>query len=121
MSRELNLTNSKLIEQAIANGEGELTNTGAFLALTGNRTGRSPSDRFIVQENSTADKIDWGEVNIPFEADHFDDLWSKVSDYLDSKDCYMSEVHVGSNKDHYIPVVVKSEKAWHSLFQNLSS
>ncbi len=77
MSRELNLTNSKLIEQAIANGEGELTNTGAFLALTGNRTGRSPSDRFIVQENSTADKIDWGEVNIPFEADHFDDLWSK--------------------------------------------
>ena len=119
MSRELNLTNSKLIEQAIANGEGELTNTGAFLALTGNRTGRSPSDRFIVQENSTADKIDWGEVNIPFEADHFDDLWSKVSDYLDSKDCYMSEVHVGSNKDHYIPVVVKSEKAWHSLFSKL--
>ena len=57
MSRELNLTNSKLIEQAIANGEGKLTNTGALLALTGNRTGRSPNDRFIVQENSTADKL----------------------------------------------------------------
>ena len=119
MSRELNLTNSKLIERAIANGEGELTNTGALLALTGSRTGRSPSDRFIVQENSTVDKIDWGEVNIPFEADHFDNLWNKVSDYLDNKDCYMSEVHVGSNKDHYIPVLVKSEKAWHSLFSKL--
>ena len=119
MSRELNLTNSKLIERAIANGEGELTNTGAFLALTGSRTGRSPSDRFIVQENSTADKIDWGQVNVPFEADHFDNLWNKVSDYLDNKDCYISKVHVGSNKDHYIPVTVKSEKAWHSLFSKL--
>ena len=119
MSRSLNLSNSELIEKSVANNESELTHTGALLALTGNRTGRSPKDRYIVEESSTKDKIDWGEVNIPFEADHFDNLWNKVSDYLDNKDCYMSEVHVGSNKDHYIPVVVKSEKAWHSLFSKL--
>ena len=119
MSRILDLPNAKLIESAVANAEGTLTDTGAFLALTGNRTGRSPKDRFIVKESSTADKIDWGEVNRPFDSDHFDALWSKVSDYLDNKDHYISNVHVGANKDHYIPVKVKTEKAWHSLFSKL--
>ena len=119
MSRILDLPNAKLIESAVANAEGTLTDTGAFLALTGNRTGRSPKDRFIVKESSTADKIDWGEVNRPFDSDHFDTLWNKVSDYLDNKDHYVSNVHVGANKDHYIPVKVKTEKAWHSLFSKL--
>ena len=119
MSRILDLPNAKLIESAVANAEGTLTDTGAFLALTGNRTGRSPKDRFIVKESSTADKIDWGEVNRPFDSDHFDALWSKVSDYLDNKDHYISNVHVGANKDHYIPVKVKTEKAWHCLFSKL--
>ena len=119
MSRILDLPNAKLIESAVANAEGTLTDTGAFLALTGNRTGRSPKDRFIVKESSTADKIDWGEVNRPFDSDHFDALWNKVSDYLDNKDHYISNVHVGANKDHYIPVKVKTEKAWHSLFSKL--
>ena len=93
--------------------------TGALLALTGNRTGRSPKDRYIVEESSTKDKIDWGEVNRPFDSNHFDKLWNKVSAYLDDKDHYVSNVHVGSNKDHYIPVEVKSELAWHSLFSKL--
>ena len=119
MSRILDLPNAKLIESAVANAEGTLTDTGAFLALTGNRTGRSPKDRFIVKESSTADQIDWGEVNRPFDSDHFDALWNKVSDYLDNKDHYISSVHVGANKDHYIPVKVKTEKAWHSLFSKL--
>ena len=57
MSRILDLPNAKLIESAVANAEGKFTDTGAFLALTGNRTGRSPKDRFIVKESSTADKI----------------------------------------------------------------
>ena len=57
MSRSLNLSNSELIEKSVANNESELTHTGALLSLTGNRTGRSPKDRFIVQESSTKDKI----------------------------------------------------------------
>ena len=47
MSRSLNLSNSELIEKSVANNESELTHTGALLALTGNRTGRSPKDRYI--------------------------------------------------------------------------
>lgn len=119
MSRSLILSNSELIEKSVANNESELTHTGALLSLTGNRTGRSPKDRFIVKESSTEDKIDWGEVNRPFDSNHFDKLWDKVNNYLDDKDNYVSNVHVGSNKDHYIPVEVKSELAWHSLFSKL--
>ena len=119
MSRSLVLSNSELIEKSVANNEGELTHTGALLSLTGNRTGRSPNDRFIVKENSTEDKIDWGDVNKPFNAHHFDKLWNKVNNYLDDKVNYVSNVHVGANKDHYIPVEVKSELAWHSLFSKL--
>ena len=56
MSRSLNLSNSELIEKSVANNESELTHTGALLSLTGNRTGRSPKDRFIVQEGSTKEQ-----------------------------------------------------------------
>tara|TARA_B100001142_G_C14312009_1_gene646988 strand:+ start:472 stop:1995 length:1524 start_codon:yes stop_codon:yes gene_type:complete len=119
MSRSLVLSNSELIEKSVANNEGELTHTGALLSLTGNRTGRSTNDRFIVKESSTEDKIEWGEVNKPFDANDFDRLWDKVNNYLDDKVNYVSNVHVGANKDHYIPVEVKSELAWHSLFSKL--
>ena len=60
MSKEQILSNSKLIEEAVANDEGKLVSNGAFLALTGSRTGRSPKDRFIVEEASTRDQIEWG-------------------------------------------------------------
>ena len=119
MSKEQILSNSKLIEEAVANDEGKLVSNGAFLALTGSRTGRSPKDRFIVEEASTRDEIEWGNVNQPFSSDDFNNLWDKVSDYLSNKKHYKTEVHVGSNKDHYIPVEVKCEKAWHSLFSKL--
>ena len=119
MSRSLQLTNSELIEKSVANNESVLTHTGALLALTGNRTGRSTKDRFIVKENSTEDKIEWGEVNRPFDAEDFDRLWDKVNTYMDERDHYVSEVHVGSNSNHYIPVEVRSELAWHSLFSKL--
>ena len=119
MSKVIDLSNPELIKEAVANGEGSLVSNGSFLALTGTRTGRSPADRFIVKESSTEDQIDWGEVNKPFDPIHFDTLWDKVSLYLDSRNHYQSEVHVGSNVNHYIPVNVKTELAWHSLFSKL--
>ena len=65
MSKVLELSNTRLIQHAVENGEGELVANGAFNSLTGSRTGRSPADRFIVKEGSTSDQIDWGEVNKP--------------------------------------------------------
>ena len=116
---KFNFSSKQLSEVSVKNKQAKLTSTNAISINTGKFTGRSPEDRFIVEEASTRDQIEWGNVNQPFNSDDFNNLWNKVSDYLSNKKHYKTEVHVGSNKDHYIPVEVKCEKAWHSLFSKL--
>ena len=119
MNNTTNLSNQELISEALKNNEGVLAANGALSTITGLRTGRSPNDRFIVKENSTEEQIDWGDINKPFEEDKFHALWNKVSGYLSNKKTYITNVHVGSNDDHYLPVKVTTETAWHSLFSKL--
>ena len=110
------LTPSELIEQALTRNEGSLTNTGALLITTGDRTGRSPNDRFIVDEPSTSQDIEWGDVNKPFLEAKFESLWNRVNEHLSQKDCFVSHLHVGAHEDHYLPVKVTTETAWQGLF-----
>ena len=119
LTETLKLNTEELIDAAIKNGEGVLAANGALSLETGERTGRSPNDRFIVQEDSTSSLIDWGEINKPFNADDFNTLWDKVDEYLAEKNRYLSKVHVGAHDDHYIPVNVISESASHSMFSKL--
>ena len=112
-------SSEELIGKAVENGEGVIASNGAFSANTGKRTGRSPNDRFIVQEPGTSDLIDWGSVNKPFDANKFDKLWGKVESYISEKNRYVSKVHVGSHDEHYLPVKVTTETAWHGLFARL--
>jgi phosphoenolpyruvate carboxykinase (ATP) len=111
-----NLHTAQLVELALASGEGTLADTGALVVTTGDRTGRSPADRFIVREPSTADALDWGSVNRPFEADKFDALWDRVGDHLAATQPYRQELHIGAHDEHYIPAQVHTETAWQSLF-----
>ena len=77
-----NLSPSELIEDTIISGQGVLTNTGAIAVETGEFTGRSPKDRFIVCDEKTEDAVWWGDINIKFTPEKFDALYNRMKAYL---------------------------------------
>ncbi|MFD2717493.1 phosphoenolpyruvate carboxykinase (ATP) [Hymenobacter monticola] len=112
----LNLTPAALVEHALRNGEGHLTDTGALMADTGKFTGRSPKDRFVVKDENTENSVWWGDINIPFAPDKFDQLHQKMVAYLADKELYVREAYAGANPDYQLKLRVVNEQAWHNLF-----
>jgi phosphoenolpyruvate carboxykinase (ATP) len=111
-----NLPAPKLIELAVARGEGTLSLDGALVTRTGARTGRSPKDRFFVSHGASKDKIDWGSVNQPFDPEAFDALGDKVRQHLGGRDLFVVDGFVGADPDHQISLRVVCELAWHAVF-----
>ena len=105
-----------LTELSLLRGEGKLASNGSIVVQTGKRTGRSPADRYIVDEPSTSDSIDWGEINQPTTPEVFDTLWDRVHVYLEDQESFLSNLHVGADPEHYLPIKVITELAWHTLF-----
>ncbi len=114
--QQINLSSEELTKIALTHNEGKLSANGALTVYTGERTGRSPNDRFIVQDDITMDTVDWGVINQPFACEKFDRLWEKVENYLAEKTSFLSHLHVGADIKHRVAVKVKTEHAWQSLF-----
>ena len=114
---QMNLSVPHLVEKILERKEGVLTSSGAVRATTGTYTGRSPKDKFIVEEASTKDKIDWGAVNQPISEAAFDRLYAKVLGYLKERDeLYVFEGFAGADEKYRLPITVVNEFAWHNLF-----
>lgn len=111
-----NLSVAKLVEIAVLRKRSELTSTGAVTAKTGKYTGRSPKDKFIVDEPSVHDKIEWGSVNQPISEEKFDKLYQDVINYLDEKELIVFDGFAGADKRYRLPIRVVNEFAWHNLF-----
>ncbi|MEY9869620.1 phosphoenolpyruvate carboxykinase (ATP) [Peribacillus sp. RS7] len=107
----------QLVEKVLSRNEGVLTSTGAVKAETGKYTGRSPKDKYIVEEASVKDKVDWGSVNQPISEDVFNKLYNKVVDYLKAKEeIFVFKGFAGADESSRLPIRVVNEYAWHNLF-----
>ncbi len=111
-----NLSTPALYEQIVRFREGIIAHLGPVVLRTGQHTGRSPRDKFIVRESSTDSQIWWGDVNHPIDAAHFAGLKQRLLAYFQNRAAFVQDVYAGWDPEYRVPVRVITETAWHSLF-----
>src|SRR5574341_1207089 len=111
-----NLTPAELYEHAIRRGEGVVAEAGPFCAVTTPHTGRSPNDKFVVQEPSSADHVWWGKVNQPIAPEPFERLRHDVIAYLNDRELFVRDLFAGADPEYRTPVRFVTPSAWHALF-----
>ncbi len=110
------LSSDELHRITIEKGQGVEDSTGALAVNTGEFTGRSPKDRFIVKDEITSEKVWWGDINIPFEPSLFDKLYDKVVSYLSEKEIFVRDCYACSDPNYKLSIRVINEYAWSNLF-----
>src|SRR6478735_1218809 len=110
------LTPAQLVEAAIKRNEGVLSDTGALAIDTGKFTGRSPKDRFIVDDHITHDNVWWGSINYKFDGAKFNALYSKLTKYLAGKEIFVRDSCACANEKYHIDIRVVTETAYQNLF-----
>ena len=110
------LSSEELHNETLRKNQGKEANTGALAVDTGEFTGRSPKDRFIVEDDVTRDKVWWGDINIPFSPDKFDALYNKVTDYLSGKEVYVRDSYACADLDYKLNIRVVTEQPWSNMF-----
>lgn len=111
-----NLTASMLYEQVIRRREGVIAHLGPLIVHTGDHTGRSANDKFIVREPTSENDIWWGDVNWSITQTNFDRLYRKMRAYIQNRDIFVFNGYAGADPTYRMPVRVISEFAWHNLF-----
>ncbi|MBV8334395.1 MAG: phosphoenolpyruvate carboxykinase (ATP), partial [Alphaproteobacteria bacterium] len=111
-----NLATPILYEHAIRRGEGALGFGGSFSVSTGLYTGRTPRDKYIVEEPGTKDTVWWGQINQPIAPETFNSLHQRMLAYLQGRELFIQDLYAGADPAYRLPVRVVSDSAWHSLF-----
>src|ERR671929_2338407 len=112
-----NLPPARLVEASVRRREGMISGSGALVVRTGKRTGRSPKDRFIVDNEVTREAVDWGAVNKPFSARAFKAILDKATSYLGNlEEIYVVDAYAGADPRYRLNVQVVTEHAWQALF-----
>jgi phosphoenolpyruvate carboxykinase (ATP) len=115
-----NLSIPSLYEHSLRRGESELAAGGGLVVTTGEYTGRSPKDKYIVDEPENTGNIWWGPVNNKISPEHFNTMRNRMLAYMQHKEVYVQDCYAGADPDFRIKVRVVTEQAWHSLFaQNM--
>lgn len=111
------LSPETLVEQALLKGQGVLNNTGALCIKTGEFTGRSPQDKFIVKDAITADTVHWNNFNIPIDEKYFHQLKKKVLDYLgQQEEVWVRDAYACADPNYRLNIRVINENPWSNLF-----
>lgn len=111
-----NLSPAELVEETIIRGEGTLTDTGALAIDTGKFTGRSPKDKFLVADDITAGSVWWGDINIKFSEEDFDNLYNRVAAYLTGRTVYVRDAFACADPNYRLNLRVITEYPWQNLF-----
>ena len=111
-----NLPLEALFEEAIFRGEVQVARGGAIVVTTGKHTARAATDKFVVKEDTTSDKIWWGQHNRPFSPDKFSGLLARLQAYWQGQDLFVQDCYAGADPEYRLPVRIVTEKAWQSFF-----
>ena len=111
-----NLGAAQLLEHAVRRGEGAFAGNGAFVVRTGQFTGRSPKDKFVVRDEETEANVQWGPVNQPLSEERFDSIHARMLDFWQGHDVYVQDCLSGADTDYAMRFRVITQFAWHSVF-----
>ena len=110
------LTSEELQEETIKKDQGVASSLGAIAVNTGEFTGRSPKDRFIVKDAITKDEVWWSDINLPFDSKKFDLLYDKVTTYLSGKEVFVRDSYACADESYKLNIRVITEYPWSNLF-----
>jgi phosphoenolpyruvate carboxykinase (ATP) len=111
-----NLGTGRLTEMALQRQEGVLAGNGALVVRTGQFTGRSPKDKYIVRDACTESTVAWGSVNQALSPAQFDGIWTRVRAFLKDKEVFVADLRAGADDNYQMPIRVVTQRAWHSMF-----
>lgn len=111
-----NLGTAHLVEHSLLRGEGQLAAGGSMVVRTGQFTGRSPKDKYIVRDSVTESTVNWGSVNQPMSPAQFNGLYERLMKFFEGKEVFVQDCFGGADPANQLPIRVITQRAWHSLF-----